>query len=273
MEFQLDRDIVFFDLEATGLHVVKDKIVQIALIKYFEDGRKPQEWVSLINPEIEISKDAESVHGISKQMVKDAPTFKDVAEELYHFIGSSDLAGYNSNRFDIPMLIEEFARAGYDLDMDSRRTIDVQKIFYRMEPRTLSAALKFYCGKSLDNAHDALADVVATVDVLKGQLERYIDTDIEDPNGGIIRRPVRNDMEALYQFTNDFRMVDATQRLKYDRNGEIVFNFGKYVGKPVGETLFKNPQYFKWIQEKDFSHQVKQIIKRLLEDYKQNHKS
>ncbi len=272
LSFNLDKDIVFFDLEATGLNVVTDKIVQIALIKYFADGREAREWVSLINPEMKISKEAQSVHGISSEMVRSAPTFKEVAQELFQFIGESDLAGYNSNRFDIPMLIEEFARAGYDLDMGERRTIDVQKIFYRMEPRTLSAALKFYCDKEMENAHDALADVRATVDILRGQIEKYAETDIVDSNGGIIRRPVKNDMEALYRFTQEVGMVDATRRLKYDSKGEIVFNFGKFIGKPVGKTLYDHPQYYKWIQDKEFSHQLKQITKKLLDEAKQKQK-
>lgn len=269
MEFNLEKDIVFFDLEATGLNVIRDRVVQIALVKYKPNGES-EEMESLINPEIPISEEAISVHGITPDMIKDKPTFKDQAQKLFDFIGDADLAGYNSNRFDIPMLMEEFARTGLDLDMSVRRTVDVQRIFYKMEPRTLSAALQFYCGRKIENAHDALADVRATVDVLKGQLDRYEHTDIEDDNGGIVRQPVKNDIESLYQFTNDFRMLDATQRLKYNERGEVVFNFGKYQGKSVLETIVKDRNYYNWILDKDFSHQVKQTIRKMMSTYLQD---
>ncbi|HFC01188.1 MAG TPA: 3'-5' exonuclease, partial [Phaeodactylibacter sp.] len=171
MNFNLDRDLCFFDIESTGLSVVRDKIVQIAIIKYPKNGGEPIELSMLINPGIPISEEAMSVHGITPKMLSNQPTFQQAARKLMDFIGDADLAGYNSNRFDVPMLMEEFARVGMELDMTNRRTIDVQRIFYKMEPRTLSAALKYYTGKKIENAHDALADVRATVDVLKGQLE------------------------------------------------------------------------------------------------------
>ena len=159
MDFKLERDLIFFDLEATGLNVIRDRIIQIAMIKFFKDGREPEELSMLINPGIPISEEAMQVHGITPKDVANKPVFQQVADKIYEFIGNADLAGYNSNRFDIPMLMEEFARIGMEFDISRRRTIDVQRIFYKMEPRTLKAALKFYCEEDMEDAHDALADV------------------------------------------------------------------------------------------------------------------
>lgn len=267
MDFNLKNDLIFFDLEATGLNVIRDRIMQIAMIKYRADGHAPEEVNMLINPGILISPEAMAVHGITPRDVANKPTFNLVAEELHRFIGDADLAGYNSNRFDIPMLLEEFARVGKPLDMTKRKTIDVQRIFYKMEPRTLKAALKYYTGKELIDAHDALADVRATVDVLKGQLERYENVDFIDGNDEVVPNPVRNDVAALHHFTNDFKTIDATQRLKYNQEGVVVFNFGKYVGQPVGEVLYKDRQYYNWILNKEFSYQVKDLAKQLLKEY------
>ena len=267
MDFNLDRDLIFFDLEATGLSVVRDRIIQIAMVKYPKKGGEPQELSMLINPGIPISEEAMEVHGITPKDVANKPTFQQVAEEIYNFIGNADLAGYNSNRFDIPMLMEEFDRVGIEFSIDNRRTIDVQRIFYKMEPRNLKAAVRFYCNKEMENAHDALADVYATIDVFKGQLEKYRGVDYEDDDGNITPTPVTNDMQVVHDFTNDLRYVDATQKMKYDVDGTIVFSFGKYNGKPVGETLSKDKQYFNWILNKEFSSQVKQIVKRLVREY------
>jgi DNA polymerase-3 subunit epsilon len=267
MDFNLDRDLIFFDLEATGLSVVRDRIIQIAMVKYPKKGGEPQELSMLINPGIPISEEAMEVHGITPKDVANKPTFQQVAEEIYNFIGNADLAGYNSNRFDIPMLMEEFDRVGIEFNIDNRRTIDVQRIFYKMEPRNLKAAVRFYCNKEMENAHDALADVYATIDVFKGQLEKYRGVDYEDDDGNITPTPVTNDMQVVHDFTNDLRYVDATQKMKYDVDGTIVFSFGKYNGKPVGETLSKDKQYFNWILNKEFSSQVKQIVKRLVREY------
>ncbi len=264
MQFNLKKNIVFFDVETTGLNVIRDRIVQIALVKYFPDGREPEELSMLINPSIPISEEAMSIHGITPKDLANKPTFLEVAQKLYDFIGNADLGGYNSNRFDIPMLMEEFGRAGLDFDVTHRKLIDVQRIFYRMEPRTLKAAVKYYCGKNLEDAHDALEDVRATVDVFKGQLAMYDGVDFQDENDNIIEAPIKNDMAALHDFTNDAKIIDATQRLKYDINGEVVFNFGKYINANVGETLYKDRQYYHWIQEKDFSIQVKKLAKELL---------
>lgn len=267
MDFQLDRDLLFFDLEATGLSVVRDRIIQIAMIKYPKKGGAPQELSMLINPGIPISEEAMGVHGITPKDVANKPTFQQVAQQIYDFIGNADLAGYNSNRFDIPMLMEEFDRAGMEFSIEKRRLIDVQRIFYKMEPRTLRAALKFYCGKEMENAHDALADVQATIDVFKGQLDRYRGVDYVDENEQVHTSPICEDVQQLHEFTNDLRHVDATQKMRYDPDGQIVFNFGKYNGKPVAETLVKDKQYYNWIINKEFSSQVKQIVKKLVKDY------
>lgn len=269
MQFNLDRDLVFFDLEATGLNVIRDRIVQVAMVKYFKNGNEPEELSMLINPGIPISEEAMNVHGITPKDLANKPTFAQAADEIYSFIGDADLAGYNSNRFDIPLLMEEFARVGIDFDVDHRRTIDVQRIFYRMEPRTLRAALKFYCDQDLEDAHDALADVKATVDVLKGQLKRYEGIDLIAEDESVVEQPVRNDMQMLHDFTNDARIVDATQRLKRNGDGIIVFNFGKYINQPVGETLSEDKQYYHWILNKEFSSQVKQLVKKLVKEYEQ----
>ncbi len=268
--FELKKDIVFFDVEATGLNVVKDRIIQIALIKFSQDTEEPQELMMLINPgHVLISEEAFAVHGISPSMLANKPTFDKVAERLWDFIGDADLAGYNSDRFDIPILMEEFARCGMELDLDNRKTVDVQKIFYKMEPRTLSAAYRLYCDKHIDNAHDALADVRATVEVLQGQIRRYKDVEYIDGDGFTHPAPIDNNIDKLASFTNDARTVDVTQRLKYNQRGEIVFNFGKYIGKNAAEILSKDRQYYNWILEKDFSAQVKQIVKRIVKEYDQ----
>ena len=268
MDFNLDRDLCFFDVESTGLSVVKDRILQIAIIKYHKNGNPPAELSMMINPGIPISEEAMNVHGITPKMLSNKPTFQQVARQLFDFIGNSDLAGYNSNRFDVPMLMEEFARVGIELDMSRRRTIDVQRIFYKMEPRTLRAALKYYTGKKIENAHDALADVRATVDVLKGQLEKYEGVDMEDGEGFMIEAPVKNDMQVLHSFTTDDKMIDATMRLKYNHEGVIVFNFGKYQGQDAAKVLTEDRQYYNWMLNKEFSTQVKQLIKKLVKEYK-----
>jgi DNA polymerase-3 subunit epsilon len=272
MEFNLTRDLCFFDLEATGLNVIRDRIVQIAIIKYKKKGGEPEELSMLINPGIPISLEAMHVHGITPKDVANKPTFQQVAEEIYDFIGNADLAGYNSNRFDVPLLMEEFARVGIEFDISRRRLIDIQRIFYKMEPRTLKAALRFYCNEDLVDAHDAMADVRATIDVFKGQLERYKDVDYEDGDGNVTERPIQNDMQAIHTFTNDMRFVDATQKLKYDIDGNIVFAFGKYNGQPAGEVLSKDKQYYNWILNKEFSSQVKQMVKKLVKEYEQRQK-
>lgn len=268
--FLLNRDLIFLDVETTGLHVIRDRILQLAMIKYPKDGSDPIEYNQIINPGIPISEEAYQIHKIGPKEVANKPTFKDLAKELYDFIGNADLAGYNSHRFDFPMLAEEFARYGYDLEMHNRRLIDVQRIFYKMEPRTLKAAYQFYCGKDLVNAHDALIDIRATVDVLKGQLERYRDADYLDEEGTVQTNPVKNDVQALHDFTNDLKTPDITQRLRFGDQGELVFNFGKYINKSFSEVWRQEPNYFNWILEKEFSYQVKNFVRQYIKQQKES---
>lgn len=272
MNLSLDRPLVFFDIESTGLDVLKDRIIQLAMIKVLPDGTQVEkEW--LINPGIPISEEAQAVHGITVDMIRNKPSFRDLADEIYAFMDNSDLAGYNSNRFDIPMLVEEFARVGKKIDMDKIRTVDVQRIFYKMEPRNLTAAYKFYCDKDLTGAHDALADVRATLEVLEGQLEKYQDSTIEDGDGNIIHNPVKGDVQSLYEFTSDLKTLDATQRIKKSADGTVVFNFGKYNNQPVGESMYKDQQYYQWMLNKDFSTQVKDIIQKEFKQYAKSKES
>jgi DNA polymerase-3 subunit epsilon len=214
-----------------------------------------------------ISEEASQVHGITAKDLANKPVFAQVADKILKFIGDADLVGYNSNRFDIPMLIEEFARVGIEFDMSKRRTVDVQRIFYKMEPRTLKAAVRFYCQEDLVNAHDALADVRATISVFEGQLEKYVGKEVENEEGLTVPSPITADIQQLHDFTNDLRFVDATQKLRVEKDGTVVFNFGKYEGKPAGEVLYNDKNYYHWILTKEFSSQVKQAVKNLLKEY------
>ena len=227
INLSLEKALVFFDIEATGLHVIRDRIIQIGLIKYTPENAEGEEMNLLINPGgVPISEEAFGVHGISSNDLASKPTFDQVGERLLNFIGDADLAGYNSDRFDIPMLMEEFARHGFEFGMTNRKSIDVQKIFYKMEPRTLVAAYKFYCDKNLEMAHDAMADVRATVDVLAGQINRYQGVTY-DYGKETVNDPIQPNVQSLADFTTNKQMLDVTQRLKYDANGVIVINFGK----------------------------------------------
>jgi DNA polymerase-3 subunit epsilon len=266
MTLNLTRDLVFFDVETTGLNVIRDRIVQIALVKLHKSGAPPAELSLLINPGIPISLESMLIHGITPDVLRNKPTFQQVAQQIFDFIGDADLGGYNSNRFDVPMLMEEFARVGIEFDISQRRLIDAQRIFYKMEPRTLKAAYRLYCGQELTDAHDALADVRATVAVFKGQIEMYEGKDLIDEEGKVVPAPIQNDIQALHDFTNDLNFLDATQKLKVQADGTVVFNFGKYANQPVKEVFRKEPQYFHWMLDKEFSTQVKQQIKQLMRE-------
>jgi DNA polymerase III subunit epsilon len=273
MTFNLTKNLCFFDVESTGLNVISDRILQIGILKFKPGKEEPEELNMLINPGIPISEEAMNVHGITPKMLANKPTFAQVAQQIFNFIGDADLAGYNSNRFDIPILLEEFARVGLEMDMTKRRTVDVQRIFYKMEPRTLRAALKFYCDEDIDNAHDAMADVRATVAVFKGQLDRYKGVNFIDEDGKEIEEPIKNDIKTIHDFTNDLKTIDATQRLKYDNKGEIVFNFGKYNGEAVAKVIARDKQYYQWIMTKEFSFQVKQIVKNIMTENERSNNS
>jgi len=250
MKLNLKRPLAFFDLEATGINVGADRIVEIAVLKAMPDGSE-QIYTQRINPEIPIPLVTSLIHGIYDEDIKDAPKFGDVAQEIADFIGDADLAGYNSNKFDIPMLLEEFLRVGVDLDMSDRKFVDVQNIFHQMEQRTLKAAYKFYCEKDLINAHSAEADIRATYEVLLAQLAKYENTEFEDKQGNK-SIPVKNDIEALASFTNMSRPVDFAGRMVYNENGEECINFGKHKGKTVESVFDTEPSYYAWMMQGDF---------------------
>lgn len=248
MALQLSKPLAFIDLETTGISLSSDRIVEIAIVKINIDGQQ-QVKRKLINPEMPIPKASSDVHGITDEMVKDAPTFRQVANEVKQFLDSCDLGGYNSNRFDIPLLMEEMLRAGLEFDMKGRRLVDVQKIFHMMEQRTLSAAYKFYCNKSLDGAHSAEVDATATWEVLQAQLERY-------PQLG-------DNVESIIKFIGDDQIVDFARRFVME-NGTEVFNFGKYKGRSVAEVLKTEPQYYDWMMKGDFPLHTKQKLTEIL---------
>jgi len=250
MKLNLIRPLAFFDLETTGVNVGADRIVEIAILKAMPDGTEIIKTLR-IHPEMPIPLASSLIHGIYDEHVETAPKFKEVAAELAEFIGDADLAGYNSNRFDIPVLLEEFLKAGVDFDMTDRKFVDVQNIFHQMEQRTLRAAYKFYCNKDIVNAHSAEADITATYHVLLAQLERYENVDFEDKQGNITK-PVVNDVAALHAFTNMNKPVDFAGRMVFNENDEEVFNFGKHKGKPVERVFDVEPSYYAWMKQGDF---------------------
>ncbi len=258
MELKLGKPIAFFDLETTGINVSKDRIVEIAVIKIYPDGRE-ETLEQRINPEMHIPVETSEIHGIYDEDVKLMPTFKEFASELAQFIGNADFAGYNSNRFDVPLLVEEFLRVDYDFDMKNRRLLDVQNIFMRMEQRTLSAAYKFYLNKDLKNAHSALADVTATYEVLKAQLDRYNKVEFTDRKGEV-SMPVVNDINALSDFSSFNKNADLIGQIVFNEEGEEIFNFGKYKGRKVAEVFQREPQYYEWMMRADFPKYTKKIL-------------
>lgn len=258
MELNINRPLVVFDLEATGLRIGKDRIVEFSMIKLLPNGSQ-ESWTQRINPEMEIAPDAQAVHGISSEELADQPTFAAIAKKLQTFIGNADLAGYNSNKFDIPMLAEEFLRVGVDFDLSKRHFIDVQNIFHQMEQRTLSAAYTFYCDKDLKNAHSADADTLATLEILKAQLTRYENCEYTDRKG-VVSQPVVNNVEALAKFTNMRNNADLAGHIGFNDAGEEVFNFGKNKGKSVEAVFTKEPQYYDWMMHADFPQYTKKII-------------
>lgn len=258
MNLQLTRPIAFFDLETTGVMVGSDRIVEICIIKINPDGSEDVKNLR-INPGIPIPAAASAIHGIYDQDVKDCPRFEQVAAELAQFLRNCDLGGYNSNKFDIPLLAEEFFRANIDFDITHRHFVDVQNIFHKMEPRTLKAAYKFYCGKELINAHSAEADIRATYEVLQAQLDRYEGVPYDDGKGNITT-PVVNDVAALHAFSINNRFADLVGHIVYDDKGVEVFNFGKYKGMAVEEVFRREPQYFDWMKKADFPLSTKKLL-------------
>lgn len=261
MELNLTKPIAFFDLETTGLNIAKDRIVEFSVLKVTPEGEEIIK-TSKINPTIPIPKEVSEIHGIYDKDVIDQPTFKQVAADLNQFLQNCDLAGYNALRFDIPLLVEEFLRAGVDFEMKNRRVVDVQNIFHRMEQRTLSAAYKFYCNKNLEDAHTAEADTIATYEVLKAQLDRYKDTPVKDKKGNVYT-PVVNDMKALSEFTARSKNADLTGQIIFNDKNEEVFNFGKFKGQRVVDVFNKEPQYYDWMMKSDFPLYTKKVIQEL----------
>lgn len=249
MELNLGKPIVFFDIEATGLSITKSRIVELSYLKIFPDGKKTQETFRF-NPTIPIEPQASKVNNIFDADVADCPLFVEKAAYLATIFENCDWAGYNSNHFDVPLLIEEFQRAGININICNIRFIDVQNIYYKMEPRTLSAAYKFYCKKDLQNAHTAQADTEATYEILKAQLEKYSDQ-------------IENNMEFLSNFTRMNNNVDLAGRFVYNEEGIEVFNFGKYKGQPVLSVLQKEPGYYAWMMQGDFPQNTKQVLTRI----------
>lgn len=247
MNIELTNPLAFFDIESTGINTATDRIVELAIIRINQDGEK-RRFRRLVNPQIPIPKESSDIHGITDDMVKDAPAFKDIAAEVVSFLDNCDLGGYNSNRFDVPLLVEEFLRAAVPFSLAGRRLLDVQKIYHKMEPRTLSAAYQFYCQKSLEDAHTASADVEATWEVLQAQIEKY----------PVIGRT----MNSILQFTGEDRIVDMARRFIY-KGEEIIFNFGKYKGRAAHIVFKEEPQYYDWMMRGDFPLHTKQVISEI----------
>ena len=249
MKLNLANPIVFFDLETTGINITTDRIVELCYIKVYPNGNEESKSMR-INPEMHIPESSSAIHGIYDEDVADCPRFKDVAASIARDIEGCDLGGFNSNRFDIPVLAEEFLRAGVDIDLNRRKFVDVQVIYHKLEQRTLSAAYKFYCHKNLEDAHTAEADTRATYEVLQAQLDRYPDV-------------LKNDISFLADYSSFNRNVDFAGRMVYDDKGVEVFNFGKYKGVPVAEVLRKDPGYYSWILQGDFTLNTKQMLTRI----------
>lgn len=245
MKLNLKRPLVFFDLETTGTSVTHDRIVEISFIKIYPDGRE-EEKCRRINPGIHIPEESTAIHHITDEDVADAPTFRQIAASLNEQLSDCDIAGYNSNKFDVPLLVEEFARAGINFQIAGRKFIDVQNIFHKMEQRTLVAAYRFYCGKELEGAHSAMADTRATYEVLLGQLGRY--------------DSLKNDVDMLADFSRSGRGVDLAARVVLNDKDEPVFNFGKHKGKPVKEVFRKERSFYSWIMQGDFPKNTKDVL-------------
>jgi DNA polymerase-3 subunit epsilon len=260
MNIQLTNSLAIFDLEATGLNVTQDRIVEIAIVKISPDGTR-SDFLRRVNPGIPIPPESTAIHGISDEDVKDAPTLKDLLPELEAFLGDSDVAGFNSNKFDLPLLAEEFLRAGSSYDLSVKKHIDVQNIYHKLEQRTLSAAYQFYCAKDLENAHSALADAAATWEVLDAQIKRYTE--------------LQGDVDFLAEFSRygDTTRIDFAGRLAYNDQGVPVYNFGKHKGRSVEEVLDAEPGYYGWMLDADFPLYTKQCLRKIVGEIREKRKS
>ena len=261
MKLQLKNPVIILDLETTGMNIATDRIVEIALLKVNIDGSE-EEKLMRINPEMPIPHEVSQIHGIFDEDVKDEPTFRQVAKTLAKFIEGCDLCGFNSNRFDIPLLAEEFLRADVDIDLKKHKFIDVQAIFHKMEKRTLAAAYKFYCQKDLVDAHSAMADTKATYEVLKAQIDMYQGAEFDDGKG-VKTIPIVNDVGKLSEFSSYDQNVDFVGRIVFDEKGVEVFNFGKNKGVPVEKVFKEQPGYYGWMMESEFPLYTKKVLTRL----------
>jgi DNA polymerase-3 subunit epsilon len=261
MKLNLRKPIVFFDIESTGVNVSSDRIVEICVLKINLDGSEEVK-TRRVNPGIPIPLETSLIHGIYDEDVKDEPLFKNIAKGLVDFIGESDLAGYNSNKFDVPILLEELLRAGIEFNMENRKLVDVQNIFHQMEQRTLSAAYQFYCNQKLENAHTAEADVRATYEVLLAQLDKYQGVAYTDKKGNTFE-PVVNDVEKLAAFTTMREWADFAGRIAFDQDGTEVFNFGKHKGKKVVDVFKSEPSYYDWMMNGDFALTTKRVLEKI----------
>jgi len=261
MHLNLSKPLAFFDLASTGINVGADRIVEISIVRVNLDNTTDI-LTKKINPTVPIPLFTSKIHGIYDKDVVDCPTFKELAPQLAKFLHNCDLAGFNSNKFDVPVLVEEFLRADIDFDLRNRKLIDVQNIFHLMEPRNLSAAYKFYCGKPLINAHSAEADTLATYEIFKAQLKHYEHTEVEDDKGNKTI-PVKNDMAVLSALTTRTKNADLAGRIVFNDKNEEVFSFGKHKDKTVKEVFEKEPSYYNWMMQGDFPLYTKKIITQI----------
>lgn len=259
MNITLNKSLAIFDIEATGLNITSDRIVEIAIVKIAPNGSQTQ-FLKRVNPEMSIPNEVSQIHGIYDEDVKNEPTFKEILPELEAFLSDADFAGYNSNKFDLPMLAEEMLRAGSNFDLSTKKHIDVQNIFHKMEQRTLIAAYKFYCNKELENAHSALSDATATWEVLDAQVDRY--------------KELNSDVDFLAEFSQygDLERVDFAGRLAFNEKKEIVYNFGKQKGKTVEQVANEEPGYYGWMMDADFPLYTKACLKKEMERIKASKK-
>lgn len=255
MKLRLRRPLIVFDLETTGVNIATDRIVEMYAIKIQPDGTEDHKY-HLVNPTVPIPIQASQVHGIYDKDVADKPTFVEIAADLDVFMKDCDFGGFNSNRFDFPLMVEEFYRAGVDFEVESRKFIDAQRIFHKMEPRNLTAAYKFYCNKDLDDAHSAKADTVATWEIIKSQVEHYDE--------------LQPDIDYLHEFSGNSEFMDFATRIKRGANGEALFNFGKHKNQSVAEIFKKEPGYYHWMMNGDFAENTKKVITRIMLSTKEN---
>lgn len=268
MKLSLERPIIFFDLETTGLDLVRDKIIEIFMLKVKPDGTT-ETYEQLFNPQIAIPEEVINITGITNEMVKDKPTFREKAQEIANFIDDSDFAGFNSNKFDIPLLAEELLNAGIDIDFSSRNSVDVMVLFHRLEPRNLAAAYRFYCNREMENAHTAKADAIATYEILLAMIDKYLENENHADNH-------ENDLifdkniKSLSEISKYHKTADLAGHILINKDGKEIFNFGKYKGKAVEEIFTIEPQYYDWIMKSQFPQYTKKIVDKIWQRVKAN---